>query len=843
MPPAINQLTNNAWAREHDQPGTPLIPSASLIQFPTGAFPQALQQVMQICSQQGFGRLAAGSHWALSTAAVSDHTFVETHDPGDDATQLFPAMGLTLFDVVPGCLTQQFLQTLAAQSPPPYDANTVVGVDNFASADVTVIPESTPGTYFVHCETGKQIFQLYAELDQGDNGNPQSLAVLLNTTFGNSNYLGPWAFETLGGAGGQTVFGALTTGTHGGDFSLPPIADAVEALHLVVDGGAHFWIERGPNPNRPLQLATSDTALNQLYGAIGPPGGPPSPFTIIRDDDHFNAVLVSAGRFGIVYSVVLRVVRQYSLHFVRSQSTWQQVKGLIADPNSALFLQPQPPLPPGSPPRPPQPSKFLQIAVCATPQQNFGANFCGITQQWNSPMAPEATSPLVPFGRPERVGNVLVQIDPIIGGPRFSMAGNSFPLSPNPNQPDANLQPSFLDLACQNASFMAGILNTVITDIQNFVTSNGALIGGTIATIAAVTGGGLLATLLALIPFLAILIPVLEQFLKTLQNSSQTRLGQALNDLRSALLGSGFSNPPTQQQLAGLFIWQAITNAVFASQQSNLTYAAISYAVHDGWNYLDRSCSVDADSIEVFFDAADPMLITFVNALLVFETRQEQTGKAFAGYISLRFTGKTAALLGMEQFARTCSVEVSGLRDVTGSTALIDFALTLALNPNFGGILHWGQRNAATMDDIQRIFGDAPGQPSGNLHTWRNVLSDLTDNGRFGGFSSAFTRQVGLEIVTPLIKSFTLQRPPIARGPILLDWDCSHNPPPPRTTAQISWTPPIGPPGSQNVGLSGSSQQIISAAETGVYQFVLTATATLNGESRQTTQALSVTVP
>lgn len=197
----------------------------------------------------------------------------------------------------------------------------------------------------------------------------------------------------------------------------------------------------------------------------------------------------------------------------------------------------------------------------------------------------------------------------------------------------------------------------------------------------------------------------------------------------------------------------------------------------------------------------------------------------------------------MEQFTRTCSVEVSGLKDVIGSTALINFALTLALNPNFSGVLHWGQRNTATMDDIQRIFGDAPGQPSGNLHTWRNVLSSLSDNGRLDGFSSAFTRQVGLEIVSPLVSSFTLQEPPTAGGPILLDWDCSHNPPPPRTTARISWTTPSGALGSQNVGLSGSSQPVVTDAQKGVYKFVLTATTTLNGESRQTTQTLSVTVP
>jgi hypothetical protein len=197
----------------------------------------------------------------------------------------------------------------------------------------------------------------------------------------------------------------------------------------------------------------------------------------------------------------------------------------------------------------------------------------------------------------------------------------------------------------------------------------------------------------------------------------------------------------------------------------------------------------------------------------------------------------------MEQFARTCAVEISGLKDVTGSTALIDFALTLANNPNFrvneGGILHWGQRNTSTMDNVQQTFGDTLSQPSGNLHIWRGVLSNLTDNGRLDGFSSQFTRQVGLEIVSPLIHSFALQQPVTALEPIVLNWDCSHNPP--ATTAQISWSAPNRTPGSQVVGLSGT-QPIVTAAQKGTYEFLLTATITLDGEARQATRTLTVTV-
>src|SRR5262245_37208802 len=40
------------------------------------------------------------------------------------------------------------------------------------------------------------------------------------------------AMPTLGGANGQTIVGALSTSTHGGDFDEPPFCDLIHAVHL-----------------------------------------------------------------------------------------------------------------------------------------------------------------------------------------------------------------------------------------------------------------------------------------------------------------------------------------------------------------------------------------------------------------------------------------------------------------------------------------------------------------------------------------------------------------------------------------------------------------------------------
>lgn len=251
------------WIRKHDKPGTPWVPQAPLI-----VYPQSLEDLIEICKSRPAGQRlhAAGSHWALSTAAVSDHTFIETHDWYEN----IPAMGRTLYEVVPGCLAAEFLSELS--SPPA----------------VAVISP----TYFYHFEFGKRIYQMYAEMDVGDAANPQSLCALMVNQFGNRAFQGSWAFHTLGGAGGQTVVGALSTGTHGGDFDRPPVADCVVALHVVADGGQHYWIERSNKDRTPF---TDETKLRALYG--DPKYGGPGNFNVIYDDDVLRAARIQVGRF------------------------------------------------------------------------------------------------------------------------------------------------------------------------------------------------------------------------------------------------------------------------------------------------------------------------------------------------------------------------------------------------------------------------------------------------------------------------------------------------------------------------------------------------------------------
>ena len=266
---ALDEVAGQVWTRKHDDAAMPVVPSA-----PRTVYPRSLEECIEICrSRNSHQRIrAAGSHWALSQAAISDSVFVETSDP----TGRHQAMDRTLYNVVPGCLSHAFKAALANVRPRPFS-----GIRGNASNEICPI----------HVEIGKRVFQAYSALDAGD-AVPESLVSELRDKFGNSEYLGSWGFRTLVGAGGQTVFGALNTGTHGGDFDLPAIADSVLAIHLVADGGRHDWIE--PERLGPLgQRLTDRDALIALFGTDQFGGA--ANFSVHYDDDLFNAVLISAG--------------------------------------------------------------------------------------------------------------------------------------------------------------------------------------------------------------------------------------------------------------------------------------------------------------------------------------------------------------------------------------------------------------------------------------------------------------------------------------------------------------------------------------------------------------------
>lgn len=130
------------------------------------------------------------------------------------------------------------------------------------------------------------------------------------------------AIQASGGSPGATLAGTLATATHGGEFKWPLLVDMVKAIHLVGPGGEEWWIE-GEESIADLE------ALQQFYPSIDSEHFIAGDWSgILTAADVLNAVIVSLGAMGVIYSVVLEVVEQYGLE--------QKTVAIIVDPEEEI---------------------------------------------------------------------------------------------------------------------------------------------------------------------------------------------------------------------------------------------------------------------------------------------------------------------------------------------------------------------------------------------------------------------------------------------------------------------------------------------------------------------------
>ena len=717
---ANQTLTHVPWRRFHDSKKNPRRPDVAEVHCADAA-----ADFIDICQKRpatGLKLKAAGSHWSLSDSTVSDDSALETHWPDAGAVPLNTGLAVDMLDII----SNQLFNFMAHNSPVAPD---------LAQQD-PCLNSGASNCFFVHLKSGTRVYEAYSLLD-GMAAAPTNLAKELNKKITgdpmNGPYSVPWGFMTLGGAGGQTVFGALTTGTHGGDFRQRPIADAVVAMHLVTDGGDHFWIERASST---IEFPVADDQkLKNIYGNLNPHVS----FKIVRDNDLFDAVVVGVGRFGVVVSMVLRVVPQYCLLEHRRLADWSNIRAMLKSPahhhafDSAFFF--------GSSAAADQTAfarrfravaktqnRFLQIAVNVSPHLN-DEHRVGVTQRCFHPNTkPEAIDPNTNElrGRTER------------GTP--AAAGMTTNYDP-PDTPEGSGSSSgnFLSHACSDGNFIAGVVREAAKEIKKIIADNAVTAGGIAAGAIALGGGAVVLAIASVCAVLAIVALALEALADAIDALGDASLAQTVDTAIQTV-----EDIPGVPQSIKIMLLRTLFKLIFESEQKDRDYVAISYAVMDGHDYLDRSCFGNAESIEIFFDAARPdIYCAFVDAALAFEAAQEeQSGKFAVGYISLRYMRGSQGLIAPSQFDETVAIEISGIRDARGSVPFIMNAVQLARNPMFAGFFHWGQFNPLTRPEVEALYDAAPTK---RLTRWRGALQKLTRNGAMDGFSSAFTRNAGLE--------------------------------------------------------------------------------------------------
>ncbi len=95
------------------------------------------------------------------------------------------------------------------------------------------------------------------------------------------------SLRTSGASNGQTLAGAVSTGTHGAALDVGAIQDSVHGLHIVSGASRSVFLERKSRP----------VVTERFTRALGA--------ELLRDDALFDAALVSFGSFGVIHGLLI----------------------------------------------------------------------------------------------------------------------------------------------------------------------------------------------------------------------------------------------------------------------------------------------------------------------------------------------------------------------------------------------------------------------------------------------------------------------------------------------------------------------------------------------------------
>lgn len=137
--------------------------------------------------------------------------------------------------------------------------------DSFVSPEYLQSGKTASNLFFTEC--GMSIFDINKKLEQ--ESQPMR------------------SLKASGASNAQSIAGATSTGTHGAAYRVGAVHDSIVGLHIVVGPARHVWIEKKSNP------VASNGFINWL-------GAEP-----IKDDDVFNAAVVSFGSFGFIHGILL----------------------------------------------------------------------------------------------------------------------------------------------------------------------------------------------------------------------------------------------------------------------------------------------------------------------------------------------------------------------------------------------------------------------------------------------------------------------------------------------------------------------------------------------------------
>lgn len=628
-------------------------------------FPSRLEDlvvVVQKIEDKGRKAKAVGSVYSLSKAPDSDDFVIYTKELNRHLSQPFPASPTPL----------GVMRVLVGEDPGA-TGETFRSSEHNKALLKTLADDDLPakGKFLVHVEAGIKIRQLLADL----------AGIGL-------------ALPTMGAGGGQSLAGALATGTHGGDIHLGVLGDAVRAVHLVGPGGQEIWVEGNGGAGRSVGYSEWPGWCHDTR--------------VVRDSDFLRSVVVGVGRFGIIYSMVLEVESQYRLAEQTEDTTWSKTRAVLLTSIASGYTE------------------FGGIfAATAGPCGQLAAKlqqmkkgtykvFDPGTRQWNEVSVTPAdiaakqkeldeclkkakkTPP-----QPLKFGQIVIDT---ASGSRTWITRRWLTTF---DEDELNTGPDLLGYFCTHD---AATITLVVSATAGVALTLGNIASGLSAI--PIAGGFVAADYLEL----AAQLEIAAASFTTLGGFAATVI-DLLREFDG--LGSGLMKDLITE----------IAGAILSSQLS-ASRCGPSGKIMDTHNYQLDSC-FSVNSAEFFFNAEATQYIGFVDAV----RKAALDLGPLLGTIALRFVARTTAKLGMQRFKRTVCIEVGVSRPGSANAEFMNEAHKLAAK--FGGIPHWGQEHQLDEARVEAIYGT-------DLEIWRWALAE-TEAQKGGTFSSAFTRVRGLE--------------------------------------------------------------------------------------------------
>ncbi len=550
--------------------------------------------------------------------------------------------------------------------------------------------------------------------------------------------------EASGGNPGATIAGSISTGTHGAEHNMPLLVDRAKAIHLVGPGGLQWWIEGDDSIADPDALLARHPCLDRSRIIMGK-----NRINGATPQDWLNAVVVSMGCMGVIYSVVLEVTELTGMREVVSQTTWWNL----------LAFSRMVPVPAGADGKP-IPIVLQSLGLAFENELRIPILDPGLSQKIVSVVTDGAFSGKVPAGQntyadlafnpnrrrdgdldcwivnrnkipipfdpqPPNAGNMADVVDAVFGAMAQSFGGDVGALVNRLGRVYGFIDPV---LGALNQLFnpLAPILNTTM---QSLLPGPAGLILGNMLA----SGNPFpLINMVGRIASAADTLDVaLDAITKPMANSQATDLAQPfLSGFLASTLGTAKSNP-------GIAIGTSVGSVGFPNDGLLGAGIEIAMPVNKAFNFIQTE----------ILDRMIPQM-------------------PFFGYVSIRICPKTNALIGMPQWDKSVMIEVVSFGDPWGRTfvAILQTRTVAAiLNGTLDATLHWGLENdqlaapqlraiAALKKPTPNLAEDElhPGVPLSRVDAFKMIRDLLRKaNGSnptalFRAFDNAFTTRLGL---------------------------------------------------------------------------------------------------